>query len=91
MLMLFTQTPPPFCANRGSMPVTQVEVSTAHLVCCHVCNAENRWYGVHKLHAQMLLQVPTNYPDLSPNPMSRQFHAVTDEFRVGFKRKATSN
>ena len=31
---------------------------------------------------------PSDYPDLSPNPRSRQFHAVQDEFRAGFKRKA---
>jgi len=33
------------------------------------------------------LEVPADYPDLSPNPMSRQFHKVTDEFRAGFKRE----
>jgi len=36
-------------------------------------------------------KVPSDYPDLSPNPMSRQFHAVTDEFRKGFKRTGASS
>jgi len=33
-------------------------------------------------------EVPQNYPDLSPNPMSRLFHSVTDEFRKGFRRES---
>ena len=32
---------------------------------------------------------PADYPDLSPNPRSRQFHHVEDEFRRGFKRKGS--
>jgi hypothetical protein len=32
------------------------------------------------------LEVPADYPDMSPNPGSRQFHKVEDEFRKGFKR-----
>ena len=28
-------------------------------------------------------EVPADYPDLSPNPRSRQFHAIKDEFRRG--------
>ena len=36
------------------------------------------------------LEVPTNYPDLSPNPKSRQFHKVEDEFRKGFRRAAVA-
>jgi hypothetical protein len=27
------------------------------------------------------LQVPLDYPDISPNPRSRQFHAYVDTFR----------
>jgi len=34
------------------------------------------------------VDLPKSYPDLSPNPRSRQFHAVQDEFRKGFKRAA---
>ena len=34
------------------------------------------------------LPVPADYPDISPNPRSRQFHEVVDEFRSGFKRSA---
>jgi len=30
--------------------------------------------------------VPSDYPDLSPNPRSRQFHKTIDEFRKGHKR-----
>ena len=30
-----------------------------------------------------LVEVPSNYPDLSPNPFSRQFHTIQDEFRKG--------
>ena len=32
---------------------------------------------------------PSDYPDLSPNPRSRQFHTVQDEFRRGFKHSAS--
>ena len=34
------------------------------------------------------LEVPADYPDLSPNPRSRQYHKIDDEFRRGFKRQA---
>ncbi len=29
------------------------------------------------------VEVPKDYPDLSPNPRSRQFHSIRDEFRKG--------
>ena len=35
------------------------------------------------------VEVPADYPDLSPNPRSRQYHATQDEFRRGFKRAAS--
>jgi hypothetical protein len=35
------------------------------------------------------MEVPADYPDLSPNPRSRQFHHIQDEFRSGFRRGST--
>ena len=37
------------------------------------------------------VDVPADYPDLSPNPKSRQYNAISDEFRRGFKREASKS
>ena len=38
-----------------------------------------------------VVDVPSDYPDISPNPRSRQYHATLDEFRRGFKRAASAS
>jgi len=38
-----------------------------------------------------VVDVPADYPDISPNPRSRQYNKVDDEFRRGFKRKAVES
>ena len=46
--------------------------------------------GRENMGGVQVLDVPRDYPDLSPNPRSRQYHATQDEFRRGFKRAGTT-